>query len=206
MATLVKCFIGPMFAGKTTRLLNEVTFSENAIGNVDRSLIITHKFDEARTDLLESENIVSTSSHSPETRAYATKFETVRVHKLSEMTDIVSKKSIVGIDECQFFDKQDFVETIKFWLTEFSSSLKVLILVGLDGDIIQRPFPGSGIFEIMPLCNVIEKLQGAYCNYCTAPAHFTILSDSDSKDKDDNGNIIKIGGSDMYKAVCRVHL
>jgi len=166
------------------------------------------------------DGIVACSSHSETTRIAARAIFTIRLSTLAGGGDRINgilksrwdgndRIAAVGFDEAQFFDGEDLVSTIKVLLSS-SFHPAVIIVVGLDGDIHQRPFPGSGIHNLIPISDEFTKLTSAVCKRCIACgngpncAPFTIKHTSSSSS--DSGNIIEIGGTEMYEAVCRKHL
>jgi thymidine kinase len=196
---------GPMFSGKTTRLLQEIARYTGGIidkrknGPGENEVLIINSIKDNR-DL---SNVIS--SHSPFYKGLSDKIDIIATENLSDVN--VEKYSIIGIDECNFF--KDLYETVKKWLSEG----KHIICVGLDGDYKMEKF--GNISELLHIADRFEKLS-AICSLCldrillengssscyvispdkTVPAPFTMRT-SDSKELE------LIGGSEKYRAVCR---
>jgi thymidine kinase len=99
-----------------------------------------------------------------------------------------TKYDVIAIDEAQFFTGlRDFVVNI-------SPYVKRIIIAGLDGDFLQRPF--GEIFEVLPLASEVLKLH-ALCMICNdgTLASFTKRLCEDTAQE-------LVGDSDIYKAVC----
>lgn len=183
---------GPMFSGKTTRLLQEIgRFSAITEGN--HALLIN-----SVKDSRDIENVIS--SHSPFYKGLSSKIDVISAKNLSDVN--VDKYIVIGIDECNFFS--DLSETIKLWL----KNDKHIICVGLDSDFRMEKF--GDISELLHLADKFEKLS-AICSVCleriinaggvitpdrTTSAPFTMR-------KTKTNDVEEIGGSDKYQAVCR---
>jgi len=97
---------------------------------------------------------------------------------------------VVAIDEAQFFTGlREFVQNI-------STHVKRIIIAGLDGDFLQRPF--GEIFQVLPMADEVIKLH-ALCMVCKngTPAPFTKRFCEDTTTQE------IVGDHDIYKAVCR---
>ena len=94
---------------------------------------------------------------------------------------------MIGVDEGQFFP-----DVVKF-CEDVAELGKTVIVSALDGDFRRKPF--GSILELIPLAEYVVKLS-AVCMICTADAAF-------SKRIVEGDEVEKIGGSDMYVAVCR---
>jgi thymidine kinase len=183
---------GPMFSGKTTRLLQEIgRFSSITEGN--HALLIN-----SVKDSRDIANVIS--SHSPFYKGLSSKIDVVSAENLSDVN--IEKYIVIGIDECNFFS--DLYETVKLWLKKG----KHIICVGLDSDFRMDKF--GQISDLLHLADKFEKLS-AICCVCldkiikeggivtpdrTTPAPFTMR-------KTISSSVEEIGGSDKYQAVCR---
>jgi len=111
----------------------------------------------------------------------------VSASRLEEVIDRIDGYDVIGVDEGQFFpDVVQFCEDV-------AQLGKTVIVSALDGDFRRKPF--GSILELIPLAEYVVKLS-AVCMICTADAAF-------SKRIVEGDEIEKIGGSDMYVAVCR---
>jgi thymidine kinase len=175
----LKMIIGPMFSGKTSYLLNEISNHHNK----DRLLVIKHSFDN-RYSL--TNNIIS---HDNE------KHKCFQFTKLSNIfksnINLDNYESII-IDEFQFFE--DVYDTVTILVEEVG---KNVILAGLDGDYQRLPFLNGDYLKLIPFADEVIKLKGV-CYVCQKPSIFTKrIIESDQQ--------ILIGSDDAYKGVCREH-
>ena len=137
--------LGPMFSGKTTRLIELSKKYSNP-------LVINHALDVRyhATDLSTHDGI-----HTPCIQAF-------RLDDISKL--VLSAADAILINEAQFFP--DLLQVIKVWLSTYK---KPIYVCGLDGDFRQQPF--GDLLNIIPLCDTVEKLH-AKC-LCGSPAIFT---------------------------------
>ena len=175
--------LGPMFAGKSTTLINKAKEIINIV-NKDEILIINHS-----SDTRYSENTFITSHDN-------IKIPCIAMSSLSTiftMQDNISKIKYIFINEGQFFP--DLFYIVKELL--FKYKIKIYIC-GLDGDYKQEPFPNCKLLELIPLASSVIKLN-AKCSYCNSSAPFTIRIINSS-------DIFLVGGSESYQPACIVHL
>lgn len=101
-----------------------------------------------------------------------------------------SKYNIILIDEAQFFN--NLKNIIVNWLNNYDVHI---IIAGLDGDYKQNKI--GEILDLIPFSDSCIKLNSK-CFYCTNNAPFThkIIK---------NNDVIFIGGTESYMALCRVH-
>ena len=134
---VVQLIIGPMYAGKTTKLFD----TYNKIGG----LII---------DFCEGEPHKGVVKNHKEAKE-----ECIRTNRLSYLIKFNELETNVNIfiNEAQFFpDLLEFVETYE--------GTKEIRIYGLDGDYLRKPF--GQILDIIPYCDTIEKLRGVcVCGY-----------------------------------------
>lgn len=195
---------GPMFSGKTTRLLQEISKYSGVILNTSSSLSDSASYENhaviinSDKDNRDISNVIS--SHSLFYKGLSDKIDIVSANNLSDVN--VEKYVVIGIDECNFFS--DLHDTIKKWLSQG----KHIICVGLDSDFRMEKF--GSISDLLHIADRFEKLS-AICSICleklmkegqmitpdkTTPASFTMRTISSE-------TIEEIGGSEKYKAVCR---
>jgi thymidine kinase len=172
----IEIIIGCMFSGKSTELIRRVSRYE-AIGS--RVLVVNHELD-TRTDYA-----IQTHSNY---RYSAVKVSRLMMPLLIESAEFKEAR-IIGVDEAQFFgDLREFALYCE-------SQGKILIMAGLSGDFMRRPF--GQILDCIPLCDDI-----------------CLLSAMDMKDRDGSPAIFSkriaateeltdIGASDKYMAVSR---
>ena len=171
----LELFIGPMFSGKTSKLLelykkyklcNIKTTIINYIEDIryDDSLLSTHDLNKA--PCLQLKNLSELNFHS---------------------NDFITTEVFL-INEGQFF--VDIVEWVKEAIQVYN---KVIFICGLDGDFKRNKF--GDLLDLIPFCDNVTKLT-AYCMKCkNAPA---IFSQRISNEKEQ-----KLIHSNKYIPVCR---
>jgi thymidine kinase len=166
--------LGPMFSGKTTRLVQEYR---------------------RRTYIKESVAVVN---YADDTRYDATQLAThdkimipcIQTFTLRSVMDSLENTHSIFINEGQFFP--DLYETV---LELVENMGKNVFIFGLDGDFMRSLF--GDIYKLIPLCDTVEKLS-ALCSQCRdgTPA---IFSHRVTQEREQ----ISIG-SDNYIPLCRV--
>lgn len=193
-------FVGPMFASKTSTMIQLVTRYTDVTGV--KPLIINHKIDEERKvgNGLIGKGV---SSHSSQYNGLSSKVDTVYTDNLT-MID-VSNTNVIGIDEAQMFP--DLYDAICYWLTLG----KHIYCSGLDGNFKAENF--GQVHRLLPISDTFTKLQ-AVCHLCHkeqsksgnvilptsfVPAPFTTKIGGNME------QVIEQGGEDKYLPVCRYH-
>ena len=216
MSLTVYC--GPMFSGKTTRMVQEITKYSDIVSESPRHrpLIINHASDN-RHDLSLRENNSDfigvnsrkglISSHSSLYKGLGNNVDVISVNELEKVD--VSMYSVIGVDECQFFP--DLYLMVQNWLKQ----KKHIICAGLDGNFKMGAF--GQVYLLLSIADEFTKLR-AICKKCLdeaiarkevitpntmIPAPFT--DKIVDKDKNKNENEIDVGGKEKYVAVCRKH-
>lgn len=176
---------GPMFSGKSTRLVTELT----TFADIGMSCLYLNS---CLDDRLVENSDADVSTHSSQFRGLSSKIRGCKVSKLSSVN--VEPYAVIGIDEAQFFP--DLKKEVTTWVNKLG---KRVIVAGLDGDFRMQRF--GQLLSLVPISDSIVKLN-AYCMKCLeqgeqrdAPFSARISSDSDSQ--------IEVGGKDKYVAVCR---
>jgi len=138
--------IGPMFSGKTTRLIE--TSQTYKI-----PLVINYALDKRYHDTLLSTHDGTTTP-------------CIQVLRLCDIhIDEIMKADAIFINEGQFFP--DLLEVITVFLEKYN---KTVYVCGLDGDYLRVPF--GYILQLITLCDSVEKLLSR-CGRCSNPAPFT---------------------------------
>jgi|Laugrespbdmm15sn_2_1035079.scaffolds.fasta_scaffold50108_2 thymidine kinase len=185
----LELIIGPMFAGKSSTILQRVK-REQCIGT--NTLIVTSCLD---TRYTENVNLVKT--HDSQV------FSAVSLSAIKDILDLdeFKKASLIIIEEAQFFEGLYGIVKI---MVEYSK--KHVIVVGLDGDSERRPF--GEILQLVPLCDKVTKLT-ALCKRCSAkqlpngtPVKREALFTKCIGGKEGQ---VCVGGNEKYEAVCREH-
>tara|TARA_Y100000816_G_C25977061_1_gene510062 strand:- start:203 stop:754 length:552 start_codon:yes stop_codon:yes gene_type:complete len=171
----LEIFIGPMFAGKTSKLLELSSyFNKNNIPTI----ALTHS-DDVRY------SIDKLSSHNR---------DMIKCFKYKQIVNLIYNKEInldqvqnILIDEGQFFDDLnlviDLVEIYK----------KHVYVFGLDGDFNRNKF--GKILDLIPYCDKVTKLH-SICSKCRKPGLF-------SKRLVANKEQTLVGTSNEYTSLCR---
>ena len=185
----LELIIGPMFSGKTSRIVeiyNQCMFCNIPVATIN------HCIDDRYDDHL-------LSTHDK------IKIPCIKAHKLSDIwsrnivfTDIDSSRlkdtlqlcnsEVILINEGQFF--QDLYE---FTIDMLKHNKKIYIC-GLDGDFERKKF--GTILDLIPLCDKVSKLT-SLCSICKngTPGIFSMRLTSEKQQT--------LVGSDNYIPVCR---
>lgn len=176
----LELIIGPMFAGKSSTILQRVKRAE-VIGI--KTFIVTSSIDIRYNT---NTNLVKTHDQ-----------ESVQAIGLEDIKEITRFAGFCGakliiIEEAQFFS--GLYEMVKNLVEVYKRDV---IVVGLDGDSDRKPF--GEILQLVPLADTITKLT-ALCKRCGdgTPALFTY-----SKLTKDTQ--VCVGDASIYEALCRKH-
>jgi thymidine kinase len=180
----LEIIIGPMFAGKSSAILQRVK-REQSIGT--KVLIVTSVID---TRYVANVNLVKT--HDSQVA------EAVGIRNIDEIFLIkgFEEASLVIIEEAQFFTK--LYDTVRNIVDVCG---KNVVVVGLDGDSDRKPF--GEILQLIPLCDTVTKLK-ALCKRCAfgSGVRKDAIFSACFTGKEDQ---VSVGGDDKYEAVCRDH-
>lgn len=169
--------IGPMFSGKTTKLVrNYYGFIEDNCGS--HVLMINHSFDTRYSK-------ATISTHDKDT-----KIKCHMLHDLSTITpEYINTKGIHAI----FINEGQFFKDIINWVKSVSKVNIKVYISGLDGDYKQEPF--GDFLNLIPISTIITKLTSKCykCN-CNYAAHTVRITYS--------GQQILVGSSDIYNPIC----
>ena len=205
--------LGPMFAGKSTYLINKVHELLCNGAHASEILLINHSRD-TRYDTTNT-NICTHDGN--KYKAISTNNLQTIIHSIINIpiddttTNITNKYSHIKhilIDEGQFFDDL-FIAIKTLILSEYGNNKKqnntqdkqdkkYIYICGLDGDFKQEPFANSRILDLIPYTTQLIKLN-ARCYICNKTAPYTkrIINCNDT---------ILVGGADMYQPSCIAHL
>ena len=176
----LELIIGPMFAGKSSTILQRVKRAE-VIGI--KSFIVTSNIDNRYNT---NTNLVKT--HDKES------LQAIGLEDIKEITRFAAfcGAKLIIIEEAQFFS--GLYEMVKNLVEVYKRDV---IVVGLDGDSERKPF--GEILELIPLADTITKLT-ALCKRCGdgTAALFTYC-------KSAKATQVCVGDSDRYEALCRKH-
>lgn len=171
--------IGPMFSGKSSRILSIVSRYEAIKTPI---LVIKHSSD-TRYEYGETDIVTHDQRRIP-CISTADLFQ-------DRVLNRIGLYQVIIVDEAQFFGSLlPFAEHIVDTLG------KNLYLVGLDGDSNRRKF--GELLDCIPLADRVEKIS-AFCHQCSngTPGLFSyrMLGPSDQQ--------VIVGGSERYESLCR---
>jgi len=138
--------IGPMYSGKSTRLIK--IYHESSAKKI---CVINYSGDNRY-------NTNALSTHD------GLKIESMKLSKLDTLKTDYDNYDMFIIDEAQFYP--DLVEICKFLI----SKSKDITVAGLSSDFQMKKF--GNIIDLIPFCNNIEKLH-TVCRFCAGKAYFT---------------------------------
>lgn len=175
MSGYLEIILGPMFAGKTTKLIEKY---RECVFLKKRVCVINYEEDKRYDEeKLSSHDLVK-----------------IDALNLKIMTDMFAHKDVLNaevylINEGQFFDDLDVV--VKKLVGDMN---KEVYIYGLDGDYKREKF--GKMLDLIPICNKVKKLT-ALCNICRdgTKAFFTKRITNETSQK--------LIGNDNYIAVCR---
>jgi len=194
MGSLTVIF-GPMFSGKTTRLIQELTRFADVTNksHSTKSLLINHSFDTRNIE-------IGVSSHGSSFKGISDLIDIKQVHNLKDVD--ISNYDVIGIDEAQFFND---LEIVKIWV---ETGINV-IMSGLISDAFMSPF--GKIYKLIPYADNVIQCH-AICSECLKNHDKIITPDMLSAMKapftfriENNDLQIDVGASDKYIPVCRFH-
>lgn len=196
----LKIFLGCMFSGKTTEVVNVLT-READTGY--KTLFINNSAD-IRPDA-EGGDLDNFTSHSSTLKSMSGKITKAKVTLLGELEEsYVNQFDIIGIDEANQYS--DLVEVVKYWVNVLG---KHVYIAGLDGSFSKKKF--GHILDLIPEADDVIKVK-AQCILCLneyrergykrpilgLPASFSMKTGGTSSE-------LEIGGKDKYIPVCRAH-
>ena len=172
-AGYLELFIGPMYASKTTRLVD--IYKQCKFCNISVK-VINHTIDNRYDDEL-------LSTHDK------VKIPCLQAKNLSDVwNDELKNSDVILINEGQFFS--DLYEVV----VEMLSCKKKIYICGLDGDFERKKF--GTILDLIPLCDKVTKLT-SLCSQCKdgTPGIFSMRLTNEKQQT--------LVGSDNYIPVCR---
>lgn len=137
----LEIFIGPMFSGKTSKLIE--LYKQYSFCNIPLA-VINHSSDNRYDDTM-------LSTHDK------IMIPCLQTETLTRVTNEMDNVDVILINECQFFDDlYDFVvDMLKF--------NKKIYVSGLDGDFKREKF--GKILDLIPLCDKVTKMT-SLCSLC----------------------------------------
>ena len=146
----IELILGPMFSGKTTRLIEVI---RKYTYKAKKTIMIKFYADQRYS---EKSEVVTHD---------LMKYDSIDCKNLRNSMEILKKYDVIGIDEGQFFP--DLVEVCE----ELALLKKIVIIAALNGDFRMEPFPV--ISKIISKADKIKLLK-AYCFKCHKDAKFSL--------------------------------
>lgn len=172
---------GPMFSGKTTRLIE---LAQDALNRGETVLLVKPWLDTRYNPKL-------LCAHS------GRQFPAISVTNAADILPLLEAGiSFIGIDEAQFFDEK-IIE-----VCQKAKALGIQVFVsGLDFDFRGQPF--GSMPHLIALADDVIRLM-AWCDICGQPAEFSqrLVNHEASTS---NEPIVLIGGKETYEARCKLH-
>lgn len=177
----IEIICGPMFSGKTEELLRRL----NRLNYAKKDFLLFKPIIDNR---YAKDKVVSHSKNS----MFAINVEnSLDILKACEQSPHVK---YIGIDEIQFLPSEDVFNAVKLCI-ELKKRGYTIFASGLDMDYLGNPFGIMG--SILSIADRVEKLK-ACCFVCGDDAGL-------SAKIDDSEEIIDVGGTEKYQAMCQTH-
>lgn len=187
----LKIYMGCMFSGKSTSLLNEAQRYRHVTDNI---LLINHVYDRLRNDITPINGIGEIKTHDNKCGSALMLNELRELYSNDFYFSKYSRADVVIIDEAQFFG--DLFSFVKSELQR-NDIKKIFIVGGLSGDFKMNHI--GDLYKLIPFADEIVKLN-AYCVMCKDG---TI--GSFTKRIGTNTDQILVGNNANYLPVCRYH-
>ena len=177
LVSLLELIVGPMFSGKTTRLIDRYNDAKLNCTD-DEILVINHVIDSQR---YKNNSVVSHNG---------IEIPAISITKLSEATEQVKTNKYlrhIFINEGQFF------EDLREWVIDILDTTDIWIIIcGLDSDFKREKF--GQMWDLIPHAHYVNKLYGK-CNECPGNSIFT------HRISQEEGQVVV--GTINYIPVCR---
>jgi len=190
MSGYLELIIGPMYASKSTRLvevykqcqfcnIDVAVINHNIDNRYDEELLSTH--DKVKIPCIKTERLRDVWLNKD------INLENKNVLRFQDKSEI-ARSSVILINEGQFFD--DLYEVV----VEMLQCGKKVYVCGLDGDFERKKF--GQILDLIPLCDKVEKLT-SLCSLCKNGTRgiFSMRLTQETEQT--------VVGSDIYIPVCR---
>ena len=172
-AGYLELWVGPMFSGKTTNLIQ----AYKKYSYIGKNVVVVNYLGDQRYH----ETMLSTHDQ--------IMIPCIQTDLLSNVIEVLINADVILINEGQFFD--DLYSVV---LSLIDTHNKIVCISALDGDYKRQKF--GKILDLIPLCDKVTKLH-ALCAQCKngTPAIF-------SHRKTTEADQILIG-TDIYEPLCR---
>lgn len=190
---LIIVFSGPMFAGKSTNLIE--TYKNSQVSSESK---VVFKYAKDTRYSANAEIVTHNQDMIPCIMITSCDDITTYINNIASN----SNKQIaeIYIDECQF------LPDIYLWITEMQKpisplTIKTIVLAGLDLDASGKPFT-EAFKAVIELADINYTLI-AKCYMCNKDAQYTkLLKNEDITKMVDN---VLIGGAELYQPACKDH-
>jgi thymidine kinase len=179
MRGTLKVYTGPMYAGKTTKVLQDVLWLNHQKKKV---LIVKPAIDNRYGD-------ASIVTHNQLSYPCVTVSSLAQIWNMSNVS--YKEYHTICIDEAQFIDDTDAITFVEHVLSEGIN----VIASGLDQD--SRGVPFDTTAKLMALADDLEKIKGI-CGVCGKEATKTYRINA-------TGDRIQVGSEGMYDSRCLEH-
>ena len=175
----LELILGPMFSGKTSKILD--LYKQCEFSNIP-VVVINHTSDKRY-----SETMLST--HDLKMIPCIQASSLCDAMEILEIKNKINDATVILINEVQFFN--DLYEWTKMMV---ETNHKEIYICGLDGDFNRNKF--GQILDLIPLCDKVTKLK-SLCSMCKngTKALFSLRVTEEKEQV--------LIGSDCYKPVCR---
>ena len=184
MVPVLKLYVGPMFSGKSTKLLSQVDRYQIAKKNV---FCVKPAMDTRYS----SEGFIVTHNDA-HLKCYMVSNGEELVRKF-ESENNISKVDVIAVDEAFMIDN------ISESLLNLFYTYKIDVIVS-SIDMSASKIPFKDISVLLSHATHIKKCR-AVCTVCGADAPYTLRKFELNK----NGEQIRVGGSDLYEPRCLKH-
>jgi thymidine kinase len=183
-------FLGPMFSGKTTRVLQMLRRARLA----GHSVVFVKSAKDVRYGAGPASRTHDGAAIEAEPATEEQGGQRVLVARNLLELRLAAGESVVGVDEGQFFP--DLPEAVAEWTRRGL----ILYVAALDGDFRRRPF--GRVLEALPFASHFEKLS-AVCMLCAAaaPPRRIVAAPFTLRVAGGGGQEL-IGAKDKYRAAC----
>jgi thymidine kinase len=185
MSGYLEMIIGPMFSGKTSRILEIYRKAKYCNTNV---FVINHSIDNRYS----TDKVVNHNNESIPCTNYNMLSDFIEFLKKKENDYLKNSETIILINEAQFF--KDIKRCVINLVEDFNFKV---YLCGLDGDFKRNQF--GDFLELIPYSNKITKLN-SLCFKCKNgnEAPFTYRYNNNNNNKQ-----IMVGSNESYIPLCR---
>ena len=208
-------YTGPMFAGKTTRLIEH--YNELYVNSELEKLVFKfskdtrYEEDNDNTDYLQRKMIYSHDKEKIPSIPISSCQEILsNIKKISDKYNIIVK--YIFIDEGQFFPKiEDWFETFKNIIqdknhpdNQYLKHLLEVNISGLDYDATGNIF-NPQFYELSHQANYL-LISTSLCYKCGNNASYTVLLDDKLKNNMDIYGNVLVGDNSIYQPACKQHI